>query len=167
MWGGYVDAIKKGEIAPSAKPEIIKQSGSSMMVSGNWTFGQVAAQFATERTIDLAREHGIAVTGLVQVHHIGRLGHYPEMAARAGMISMVWAGGYGEVKPAATPYGDRERWLHTNPISMGFPSGGETPTMFDFATTTISGVKVDNARRRGEPLPAGCIVDSDGRPTTD
>lgn len=163
---GYVDAIKKEELLATAKPEIVGGSGSSILVSGNWTFGQVLGQFATERVIELADKHGIAVAGMVRCHHLGRLGHYPEMAAEAGMISMVWAGGFGEVKPAATPFGGRERWLHTNPVSMGFPSGSETTTMFDFATTAISGVKVDNARRRGEPLPPGCIVDRDGNPST-
>lgn len=82
------------------------------------------------------------------------------------MISMIWAGGFGEVQPAATPFGGRERWLHTNPISMGFPAGEEPNTVFDFATTTTSGVKVVNAQKRGEPVPAGCIVDCDGLPTT-
>ncbi len=164
--GGYVEAIQKEEILATAKPEVIQQNGSSMMVSGNWTFGQVAAKFATERTIELAGEHGIAVTGVVQCHHFGRLGHYPEMAADAGMILLMWAGGYGEVSPAATPYGGRERWLHTNPIALGFPSGSGTTTMSDFATTAISGVKVNNAQRRGEQLPEGCIVDSEGRPST-
>ena len=164
---GYVDAIKKEELLPAAKPEMIKQGGSQVLVSGNWTFGQVAAKFATEQAIELARAHGIAIAGLVRTHHIGRLGHFTEMAAEAGMLSMVWAGGFGEVAPAATPYGGRERWLHTNPISMGFPAGKETPVMFDFATTAISGVKVNNARRDGRALPPGCIVDREGNPTTD
>ena len=163
---GYVEAIKKGELAPAAKPDILKQKGSSILITGNWTFGQVAAQFATGQAIELAREHGISVAAIVQTHHIGRLGHYSEIAGEADMISMVWAGGFGEVQPAATPYGGRGRWLHTNPISMGFPAGEESTTMFDFATTAISGVKVVNARKRGEPVASGCIVDRDGNPTT-
>jgi len=164
--GGYVGAIKDGSIVPTAKPELIQQDGNYTLVSGNWTFGQVTAQFAMQHAIESAKSHNMALVGIVQTHHIGRLGHYSEMAASAGMISMTWAGGYGEVAPATVPYGGRQRLLHTNPISMGFPAAEGVPVMFDFATTPISGVKVDNAKRRGEALPPGCIVDKDGRDST-
>ena len=163
---GYVDAIRNGFIVPTAWPEVIKQTANSALVSGNWTFGQVTARHAMELAIEKAKAAEMAVVGLVQSHHIGRLGHYPEMAAEAGMISMVWAGGFGEEAPSEVPYGGRELLLHTNPIAMGFPSGDEPTMMFDYATSALSGVKVENANRRNEPLPPGCIVDKDGNPTT-
>lgn len=165
--GGYVAAIKAGEIVPTAWPEISKETAASALVTGNWTFGQVAAKYAMGVAIEKARAHDMAVVGLVQCHHIGRLGHYVEMAASEGMISMVWAGGYAEEAPVAVPYGGCARVLSTNPMAMGFPAGKEPRMMFDFATTAISGVKVVNAQSRHEQLPPGCIVDKDGNPSTD
>lgn len=109
----------------------------------------------------------MAVAGLVETHHIGRLGHYVEMATQADFIAIVMAGGFGEKDPVAVPYGGRNRVLHTNPIAMGFPAGAGDPMIFDFATTAISGVKVVTARSRGQPLPPGTIVDDLGKPTTD
>jgi uncharacterized oxidoreductase len=50
---------------------------------------------------------------------------------------------------------------------MAFPSGPGHPFMFDFATTGVSGVKIEDARRHGEALPAGAIVDRDGKLSTD
>ena len=38
--------------------------------------------------------------------------------------------------------------------------------MFDFATTSASGVKVTEANRKGEPVPTGWIVDKYGNPST-
>jgi LDH2 family malate/lactate/ureidoglycolate dehydrogenase len=163
----YVDDIHKGLLDPTARPEVLQQRPTSALVTGNWTFGQVAAEFATQLGIALALENDVAVVGLVQSHHIGRLGHFTEMAARSDVLSQVWAGGYSEEAPMTMPFGGRGRLLHTNPISMGFPAGEEPRVMFDFATTTIAGTKVDNARRRGEQVPAGAIVDRDGQPTTD
>jgi LDH2 family malate/lactate/ureidoglycolate dehydrogenase len=163
---GYVDGLHKGLIDGVATPSIIRHGPNMALVTGNWTFGQVAARYAVEQGIELARAHDVAVVGLVQCHHIGRLGHFTEMAADAGFIGQVWAGGYSEEAPVAMPYGGRGRLLHTNPISMGFPAGEEPRMMFDFATTALAGVKVDNAQRRGETLPAGAIVDREGRPTT-
>jgi LDH2 family malate/lactate/ureidoglycolate dehydrogenase len=169
LWhlAGYVAAIRRGELLPAASPAILKEGPTSALITGNWTFGQAAAKFAMETAIAKAAEHGVAVVGVVQAHHVGRLGHFVEMAARRQMISMVWAGGYGEEQPAAVPYGGRERLLHTNPIAMGFPANEEPPMMIDYATTHLSGVKVVNAQRRHERLPAGCIVDKAGNPTTD
>lgn len=169
MWhlAGYVKGVQAGDIVPDAAPSILRETPSSALVSGNWTFGQAAAKYAMTVAIDKARTQDIAVVSLVQAHHIGRLGFYVEMGAAQGMIAMVWAGGYGAVEPAAVPYGGRERVLHTNPISIGMPAGDESPMMFDYATTAIAGVKVVNAQRNHEQLPPGCIVDKDGNPTTD
>ena len=163
---GYVSAIKNGDIVPDAVPEMIIESPVSALVTGHWTFGQVAAKYAMEKALDKASEHGLAVASLVQCHHIGRLGEYAEMAAARGMISMIWAGGFSEEAPAAAPYGGKARVLHTNPVAMGFPAGREVRMMFDFATTVGSGVKINNANRKGEPVPLGWIVDKDGNPTT-
>ncbi len=148
--------------------EVVLSDGRNRaLVTGNWTFGQVAARFATERAIEIARDHGVAVVGLVQCHHVGRLGHYSEMAADEKLIAEVWAGGYSEEAPAAAPFGGRGRLLHTSPLSIGFPEGNELRLMFDFATTTVSGVKIEDARRRGHLLPPNAIVDREGRPSID
>ena len=162
----YVTGIRDNEILPTAKPAILQETETSALVTGNWTFGQVAAKYAMELAISKARTQNVAVVGIVQMHHIGRLGHYVEMAAADKMIGMVWAGGFGEEAPATVPYGGKTRVLHTNPISIGLPAGEESTMMFDWATTALSGVKVDNAYHRGEQLPPNSIVDKDGVPTT-
>jgi LDH2 family malate/lactate/ureidoglycolate dehydrogenase len=163
---GYVADIESGRLDPVARPAILRDEPTSALVSGRWTFGQVAAEYATNVAVAKAHEAGVAVVGLVESHHIGRLGHFVELAAERGAISMVWGGGYAEEDPHSAPYGGRERLLGTNPIAFGFPGGAEPPMMFDFATTAVAGMKVVTARRRGEPLPAGSLVDKDGVPTT-
>ena len=164
---GYVDAIRADQLLPRARPETLKELDGGALVTGNWTFGQVAAKYATELGIKKAGAAGVALASVVQSHHIGRLGHYVEMAAAESMVSLVCAGGFGAIDPQTVPYGGRTRVLHTNPIAMGFPVAGAPPMMFDFATTALSGVKVVNAQKRGETLPPGSIVDAEGNPTTD
>jgi LDH2 family malate/lactate/ureidoglycolate dehydrogenase len=163
---GYVQAIRAGQLAPEQKPAILEESPNTALISGHWTFGQVAARFAMETAIRKASREKVALVGLVQAHHVGRLGHYAEMAAAERMISMVWVGGLSENKPRVMPFGGSRPLLHTNPIALGIPAGEEPPMVADFATSAISGVKVDNAFSRGESLPPGCIVDKEGRPTT-
>ena len=164
---GYVQLIQEGQLDPTASPEVIRETSNSALVTGGWTFGHVAARFAMDLCIEKSKSEGMAVGGLVEANHIGRLGHYVEMAAAQGLISMVVLGGQGRRNPTSVPFGGRGKLMHTNPIAMGFP-GSDGPAMFfDYATTTVAGVKVVNAHRRQEPLPQGCIVDRGGNPTTD
>jgi uncharacterized oxidoreductase len=163
---GYVSAVKSGEIVPDASPEVKAESRMSALITGHWTFGQVAAKYSTEKAIEKALQHSMSVVSLVQSHHIGRLGEYAEMASDKGLISMIFGGGYAEENPVAVPYGGVRRTLSTNPIAMGFPAGAGDRMLFDFATTAASGVKVANARKKKEPLPPAWIVDKAGNPST-
>ena len=164
---GYVERIGIGGINPTAWPEILAETPSSALVSGNWTFGHVTAKYATEIAIAKARQQNVSVVGMVRVNHIGRLGEYVELAAAQGLISVLLAGGFGVERPTAVPYGGSRPVLNTNPVALGFPAGQETPLILDIATTALSGVKVVQARDKNQPLPPGCIVDREGNPTTD
>jgi LDH2 family malate/lactate/ureidoglycolate dehydrogenase len=164
---GYVEAIQAGELLPTAWPGIVSEAANHVLITGNWTFGQIAARYAMEMAIEKTREHGMAVAGVVQMNHIGRLGHYVEMAVEAGMIAVVMDGGLSETLAVTVPYKGSKAVLNTNPIAMGFPAGEEWPMMFDFATTTLSGSKVANYRERGEQVPPDSVVDKEGNPSVD
>ena len=162
----YVNNIDTGQLKPRAKPDIVKETASSALVRGNWTFGHVSAEFAMRLALEKAAVENVSIVTLVEVNHIGRLGEYGEMAAADNQVGIVVAGGAGVIQPAAVPYGGSRPVLHTNPIAMGFPAGN-SPMIVDFATTATSGSKVLLAAAKGEPVPPDCIVDRDGNPTTD
>jgi LDH2 family malate/lactate/ureidoglycolate dehydrogenase len=163
---GYVSAIERSEIVADASPEVILESPLSAMVSGRWTFGQVAARYAVEKGIEKALQHSMSVVGLIQCHHIGRLGEYAEMATAKEVVALIFGGGYAEEAPVAVPHGGLRRTLSTNPIAMGFPAEAGDRMVFDFATTAASGVKVKLAQQKGEPLPPAWIVDKAGNAST-
>jgi LDH2 family malate/lactate/ureidoglycolate dehydrogenase len=162
----YTRSVRTGELVPDVSPQVVADHGATALISGNWTFGQVAAALAMDIAIEKASDHGIAIAGIVEAHHTGRLGTYVETAAAAGMGSLVWAGGYGVGRPLAAPWGGSRAVLSTNPIAIGLP-GADFPIVIDFATTEIAGGKVMAARRAGEALPEGTMLDRDGHPTTD
>ena len=144
----YVEEIQEGAIVPAAHPEILRETPGSALVSGNWGFGHPVGAYAMEMAIAKAAEQGMAVTSVVQKHHVGRLGHYVEMAAERGMIGMALAAGQGVADPAAVPYGGAEKLLHTNPLAVAFPTGvADHPLMFDFATSATAGSRC--------PMPSG------------
>ena len=164
---GYVEMIQNDQCVPAAKPRILSQTANSLRVTGSWGFGHTAAAFTMERAIAKAADQGMAIAALVESNHIGRLGHYVEMAATAGMISLVALGGQGNAHPTAVPHGGREPKMHTNPVAMGFPGGEKPPMYFDFATTAVAGVKIVNAVNRKEQIPIGLVVDAEGAPSCD
>ena len=163
----YVNEIREGMFVPTAWPEVVTETPTTALVSGNWTFGHVVAKYAMDVAIAKARDQNVATVSLVKAMHIGRVGEYAEMAVANGMIALVWASGYGAEVPVAVPFGGREPLLHTNPIAIGVPAGDEIPMIMDFATTRIAGSKVRTAQVKGEQVPAGSLVDEAGNPTTD
>jgi LDH2 family malate/lactate/ureidoglycolate dehydrogenase len=167
----YLRMIKEGRLDPKARPEVIKETATTALVDGKWTFGHVAAKYGTSVAIKKAKESGTAVVSIVRCNHIGRLGQWASQAAAEDVIAMVTVGGggggAGSVRNAAAPFGGAEGAFSTNPISIGFP-GGETPDMLvDFATTVVAEGKLQVARAKQAPVPPGSILDSEGRPTTD
>jgi len=162
----YVDAVRLGEVLPNARPSVLRDGGASALVDGGWGFGQVTALYATDLAIARARVHGVAAVGGVRCNHIGRVGEYGERAARWGVVGFVVAGGFGGRAARAAPFGGREGFLGTNPLSFGIPTADDDPLLVDFATTAVAAGKIQVARAKGTPLPPDSILDREGNPTT-
>ena len=166
----YLRLIAEGRLDPKARPEVVKETATTALVDGKWTFGHVAAKYGTDVAIKKAKEAGSAVVSIVRCNHIGRLGQWASQAAAEDVIALVTVGGGGgganAVRNSAAPFGGAEGAFSTNPISIGMP-GGETPDMLvDFATTVVAEGKLQVARAKREPVPPGSILDKDGKPTT-
>ena len=160
----YVQTIKRGQLDPTARPRVATDIGPTILVDGNWTFGQVAARFGIDLAIARAKELGVAMVGIVHANHIGRVGEYPTIAAERGVAAFVTVGGLGK---SVAPHGGRQGALGTNPVSFGFPAAKHPPFLVDFATSAIAGGKVMVARAKPEQLPENTLLDAEGQPTRD
>jgi uncharacterized oxidoreductase len=65
------------------------------------------------------------------------------------------------------PHAGRDGRGTTNPLAMGIPVADGEPVVLDFATSAIAEGKVRVARNKGVSIPPDCLLDADGRPTTD
>lgn len=162
----YVDWIRKGFIVPGAEIEVTVDKPAIALIDGRKNFGHAVAYRATELAIEKARNVGIAAVGARNVQHIGRVGTYPEMIARAGLGGFVCANSGGPSHGVA-PFGGTKGRFGTNPISMGFPSDFGDPVVLDMATSVHANGKIRAYQRAGQPFPEGWLMDSDGNPTTD
>lgn len=162
----YLDRIKKKHIIPGAKWEIVQESPTTTVVDGHWGFGFVVTEAVTRMTIEKARTSNVAAATIAHQSHIGRLASYPLMAAQEGMIGLITADS-GRGPKHVVPFGGAEPRLGTNPMSIAVPSNLEAPFFFDMATSAVAAGKISVAVARGDSVPLGWIIDSEGNPTTD
>ena len=162
----YIDRIKVGHIVPGAKWTIVQESPTTTVIDGHWGFGFHVNAKAMALTIEKAKTANVAACTVFRQSHVGRLAAYPMMAMREGMIGLATADS-GRSPKAVAPFGGREARLGTNPISIAVPSDLDAPFYLDMATSAVAAGKIQLAAARGEEIPTGWIVDSEGRQTTD
>ena len=97
----------------------------------------------------MAQTGGVAIVNLLDSHHIGRIGHYAEVAAEAGLISFFWVNVAGR-PPIVAPYAAKEARFGTNPHAIGIPVPGGDPLILDFATSRMAHGKARVALNKGE-----------------
>jgi uncharacterized oxidoreductase len=157
----YLEAVEDGRVDPAAEPEVTTRRGAIVIVDGRGGFGQPAARLAATELTSLAREHGVAAAAIQRANHVGRLGEWVEQLADDGLIGIAFC----NAEPTVAPFGGSERRLGTNPIAWATP--GTPPLVMDWSTATMPEGKLAVARARGEKVPHGVLVDSDGEPSRD
>ena len=117
--GKYLEWVGMGWLKPNTDPTIVFDSPALVIVDGNRGFGQVIGEFATRLGIAKAAKSGIAMVGLRNCGHLGRLGDWAEMAAEQGQVSLHFLNTSGAQRVA--PFGGSDRRLSTNPLAIGVP----------------------------------------------
>src|SRR6185369_1670391 len=163
--GKYLEWMREGWLKPNTPPTIVFDSDTIAIIDANLGFGQVTGEFATRLGIAKAAEKGIAMVGLRNCGHLGRLGDWAEMAAEAGQVSLHFLNTSGAQRVA--PFGGSDRRLSTNPMAIGVPIANAPPAILDITTSTVAEGKLMIAMNKGDHVPEGWIVDKAGRPTTD
>jgi uncharacterized oxidoreductase len=161
----YLDNIAKGELFPAAEPIVAQEMAAITMIDAQYGFGQIAAHFAMGKTIEKVQAHGLAATGLYNCNHVGRLGEWVQMAADQDLIGLAFCSG-GRPGGLVAPYGGAGRLLGTNPMAAAVPIAGQPPFVMDFATSVVAEGKIRVAHNKGQSIPEGWILDSQGRPST-
>ena len=163
--GKYLEWVREGWLRPNQAPSLIVDTDALAIVDGNRGFGQVIGEFAAKLGIAKAAKSGIAMIGLRNCGHLGRVGDWAEMAAADGLVSLHFLNTSGAQRVA--PFGGSDRRLSTNPISVGIPLDDADPVILDVTTSMVAEGKLMVAMNKGERVPEGWIIDGEGAPTTD
>lgn len=162
----YVTNVVGGDLLPNQSLAVSADIGALLVCDGLRGFGQVMAHDAMALGIARAKEIGTCIVCLRDSHHIGRIGHWAEQCAAAGIVSVHFVNVV--CNPLVVPHGGTVARMGTNPFTAGFPGDeGAPPIIVDFATSTLAFGKVRVAHNKGEEVPPGVLVDSEGTPTND
>ena len=163
----YVDQARRELINLQASPRELTDTAVLIRVDADGGWGAPAAYALIDRAAAKARAHGLAAATIGNVHHLGRIGAYGEQAAAAGLVSLHFVNMTGE-PPVVAPYRGSDARFGTNPVCISFPGTQRRPAfLLDMATSQIALGKVRVAANKGLQVPAGSLIDRQGRPTTD
>jgi len=165
MMPRYVEALLEGGLHPNRKVEVKLDGGSLLALDGGAGYGQTIGLQATRLAIQRTKQHGLCIAALGNSHHLGRIGHWAEMAVAEGLVSMHFVNVQSFARVA--PFAGADRRFGTNPVCIGIPLAGEPPFVLDMATSAVAQGKLRVAHNKRAKIPHGWLIDDQGNPTDD
>jgi uncharacterized oxidoreductase len=164
----YIDAIVENGLIPNTSVHIRTDHGMLLGLDGQKGFGQIVGMQAMELAFERVQQHGACIFSLSHAHHLGRIGHFAEMAVARGWISLHFVNVRSRPVVAAWHGGDGR--YGTNPCCIGIPLGlgaaTRAPFVLDFATSRVAQGKMRVAHNQGKEVAPGTLIDEHGQPTT-
>jgi hydroxycarboxylate dehydrogenase B len=161
----YVDAVLEGGLNPNSSAKVNLDAGSLLALDGQRGYGQVVGEQAMARAMARAEELGSCVMTLANSHHLGRIGHFAEMATSRGLVSIHFVN--VQSRPVVAPWGGGDGRFGTNPVCIGIPLKEKPPFVLDFATSRSAQGKMRVAHNEGRRIEPGYLIDEKGEPTND
>lgn len=150
-----------------AEPTVAVDGPAYAKVDGRFAFGQVVGRLATDQLLTKVEETGIAVVGVTDATHLGRIGEWTGHVADAGYLASALVNGQGGALVA--PAGSAQRRYGTNPHSYAIPTGDVLPfsIVLDIATSQVAHGKMGEFAATGGELPPEWTVTEDGGSLSD
>lgn len=158
----FVGYIQKGWINLEGKPELVGAHGAVENYDGHLGIGIINALFASNRAMELAKEHGIGCVALKNTTHWMRGGTYTWKMAEAGFVGISWI----NAEACMPLWGSDEKGVGNNPFCMAIPRE-DGPVVLDMAMSQYAYGKLGVYRLAGKQLPYPGGFDKDGNLTSD
>ena len=162
--GWYAGHLQAGRYNPTPSLELLKETPVSHVIDGDGGIGQLVVARTMQRTIEKAKQTGLALGTLRNSNDWGMGACYPMMAAAEGFVSFCTTTSV----PTLAPFGSRTRMTGNNPMAFAAPRASGPPLVLDMALTPVALGKVMRARAEGREIPEEWgFQDLEGLPTTD
>jgi len=161
---GYLEQMLGDRWDPTKDPAVIKEKGATALIDCEGCVSHLAMRKASGLAVKKAREHGVAMIAIRNGTWMGGLGSFVLPLVRQGFFVQLWA--QSRACKDSAPYGGVDARFSTNPVGIGFPTGGE-PVIADFSTAIMSMGKATRLAKQGKKAPEPCFFDKDGNVTDD
>ncbi|MFW6368488.1 MAG: Ldh family oxidoreductase [Spirochaetota bacterium] len=159
----YAKRVRAGVVKARATPRVEMQFGGLVVMDGDNGLGPVVGTRAMEEALAIAQSSGAALVAVRQSNHFGSAAFYTRRAMEAGLIGVAGS----NAPPNMAPFGGKDRFLGTNPLSIAVPAGNQPPIVFDMASSVVARGNIILAAQANKPIPEGWALGPDGNPTTD
>ncbi len=159
----YSAQARAGKVDGQARPLLERLRPGFIRIDAAFGFAYPALDLAVAALPPLARDNGIAAAAIARSHHFGVAGYHCERLAEQGLMALA----FGNAPKAIAPFGGREALYGTNPIAFAAPRRHGAPVVIDLALSVAARGLVMAAQQKGEPIPEGWALDTEGNPTTD
>ena len=156
----YHTQYKNKEITAHANWKIVREKQGTANINADRGLVIIIGHHAMQIAIDKAKQVGIGAVTVYNSGHSGAIGHHAMQAVKNDMVGLVTTAAGKQVVPTFASVG----LLGTNPIALAAPTRNEAPFLFDAATCSVAGNKIELARRIGSKLEPGWIANSEGVP---
>ncbi|MGC6536912.1 MAG: Ldh family oxidoreductase [Candidatus Puniceispirillaceae bacterium] len=160
---GYVKSMQSGKVDGTAAPVIEQILPSVISVDGKYGYAPYSLECALPVLAKATHQTGIAVMRLYNSFHFAALWPEVEYLAEQNLVGIACTC----FKPSVAPAGATKAFFGTNPLAFAWPRPGDTPVVFDMATSRLAKGDVMLAARDGHDLPDGTGLGPDGQPTND
>jgi len=154
---------RTGTMDVTARPEIVDEGPTWLIVDGNRSSGQWAVTMAMDAAIEKARRTAIAIGFVRDFNDAGAFGTYVRMAAREGMMAMAT----NNSLPLVSPWGGMENVLSGAPFAAATPGGDHPPIVTDIQAVEVHDGDLSEAFFQGRRLAGPYLVDPDSGELTD
>lgn len=157
----YVERIKSGAVNRAPNIRAVVDSGSVVLLDGDYGMGHVVSTVASDLVAERACDCGIAAVSVRHSGHFGTAGYYARRIAARGLLSWV----YTNASAGLAPWNGMDAIVGNNPWAIALPSGSNIVCL-DLANSVAARGKIRVAADKGEAIPEGWAVGPDGSPTT-
>jgi LDH2 family malate/lactate/ureidoglycolate dehydrogenase len=162
MVSSHVSKYNKHVYSYASPLKIEFQNETFARIDSNGMCGLYSAMKCMEYAISKAKDSGIYTVFAHNCNTLGAAFIYTLEAAKKGFIGLVICNTPAQM----APLGGRHKILGTNPLSYAIPVLNSNPIVYDAAMSAVAKSKINLAVERGEDIPLGWAVDSNGLPTT-
>ena len=162
--GMYDELRTMGLLNVRARPKVVRETPTTALIDADGGLGHPASVMGMELAIRKAGSAGMGAVSVVHSGHFGAAGYYAGLAPRRNMIGLATT---TTRMVTVVPTRSSVPVLGTNPIAFAAPAKRNRPFLLDMSTSTTAVNKIRIMALEGRPLPAGWVVDRQGRPVTD